>query len=112
MEERKDYKLKNYRVFGSDLRDDCKLIQCDTAEEAVKAWIDLQEKYPTCVSIDADTKALAKKLYTWVNNNIAEVVIGTMKYDIDSSKLVDGVHSRLKDESKIDKEDLYPFVMG
>jgi len=105
--------MANYSVFGTDFGDDMKFIECSTPEKAVEKWIALQKKYPLNVSIEAKDEKQALRLYNWVNNNVAQVVISTMSNTpYTTSHIVDGVHSRLEDPSKIDVENLYPFCMG
>ena len=108
--------MANYTVFGTNFRDDIKLVECETPQEAIDAWVELQDKYPTCVDVEAINQAQAKRLYKHLNNNVVEVALNvqnktgfTIDYIIEANITV---HKRGLDNIDLTNNGLYPFTMG
>ncbi len=86
-------------------------------EQAILNWCKLSKKYPTCVSIQPQTKEDAKALLIWANENFDKVRAYMNKYKCPyrTDWMQKEIHYQVINDNismRWEYDQLYPFCMG
>ncbi len=89
----------------------------DKPEMAVLRWCELSEKYPTCTSLQPQTKEDGMDLLKWVKLNFEKVAtyMSLHKCPYKTEWVKEQVESQLskgKCSMQWERDELYPFCMG